>query len=103
MPEILTKHPGIVKDILNSSKDIECGKLGVKPQILKKCPAKQFCTLPQGELCIYDYRDIDKMTQLSRDDLLNNRKGRSSGRRCSRCSICKSTTHIKSNKKYHPY
>ncbi len=95
MPEILTKHPKIVKKILENTGKIHCGK-GNKKQILKKCPNNSFCSLPTGELCIYDYKNINQMTQLSAQNILSQKK--TGGKHC---SICHSTSHIKSNKKYH--
>ncbi len=94
MPEILTKHPKIVKKILENTHKIYCAK-GYKKQILKNCPNNSFCSLPTGELCIYDYKNIDKMTQLSSQNILQHSKNKK------HCSICNSTSHIKSNKNYH--
>ncbi len=74
-----------------------------------------------GELCIYDYKDIDKMTQITADDILKHSKSsarhskssakhskssvkhsKSSVSNARHCSICGSASHIKSNRKYHP-
>ncbi len=88
MPEILTKYPKIVKQILNDTGVVQCGKKKQK-NILKKCPDEWFCSFPTGELCIYNYKDINKMTQLKRNDLVKH------------CSLCGKKGHYKNNKKYH--
>lgn len=63
MPEIVTKYPEIVLDLLQKSG----GKCGVDaPQkILTSCPPEHFCSFPAGEVCIYDFNDISSMTQIS--------------------------------------
>lgn len=71
MPEVLTKYPDIVIEILNDLPAINCGP-NVPRKILKQCPPEQFCSLPKGELCIYNYKDLNKMTQLTSKDLLQN-------------------------------
>lgn len=62
MPEILTKHPDIVLTVLKKS-HINCGS-GVQPKILTLCPAKNFCSLPAGELCIYGIDEVSQMHQI---------------------------------------
>ena len=65
MPEILTRYPGIVTKILNDTGVAKCGRKGANKKILKLCPNKSFCSLPTGELCVYDYKNVGKMTQLT--------------------------------------
>ncbi len=91
MPEILTKHPEIVADILNRTKRVRCGK-GDIPEILTQCPAHQFCVVPDiGEFCIYGEDQLSKMTQIKRTKI------------CRRsCSLCGKKGHIRSNRKFHP-
>ena len=55
MPEILTKHPDIVLNLLTDL-GAECGS-GPK-DILKDCPIKNFCKLPTGELCVLGTRFV---------------------------------------------
>lgn len=62
MPEIITKYPEIVLQILRES-GAECGVATQK--ILTSCPVERFCSLPTGELCIYGLNEIPKMTQIS--------------------------------------
>lgn len=69
MPEIISKYPDIVLQILKEA-GIECGT-GAKQQILVNCPAEKFCSLPTGELCVYGLNDIPKMTQISGAELSN--------------------------------
>ncbi len=86
MPEILTKHPKVVADILNKTKKVRCGK-GHTPRILTRCPAKQFCVIPNiGEFCIYGENQLSNMTQIKRSRI---------------CGLCGKKGHIKSNRKYH--
>ena len=61
MPEILTKHPEIVKELI-SDLGGSCGK-GAPQQILKDCPEKSFCSLPGGELCVLGLDQTDDLTQ----------------------------------------
>lgn len=63
MPELLTKHPDIVLQILKTQ-GAQCGP-GTKAKILTRCPAEKFCTLQGGELCIYGPGEMSLMTQLS--------------------------------------
>lgn len=62
MPEVVTKYPEIALKILKNA-NINCGS-GTQPKILINCPKENFCSLPTGELCIYDIKDIPKMTQI---------------------------------------
>ena len=73
MPEIISKYPDIVLQILKEA-GIECGT-GAKQQILVNCPAERFCSLPTGELCVYGLNDISKMTQISGAELANAASG----------------------------
>jgi hypothetical protein len=66
MPEIITKYPEIVMQILKVVG--KCG-VGVKQQILTTCPPEKFCSLPTGEICVYGLEDIPRMTQISTSDL----------------------------------
>jgi hypothetical protein len=63
MPELLTKHPEIVKKVL-ASEGAQCGT-GARPQILTKCPPEKFCKLAGGELCIYGPGELTSMSQLA--------------------------------------
>lgn len=67
MPEVLTKHPDVVKQVLESA-GARCG-IGAPQQILKKCPREQFCALPGGEVCVYGVDGLSQMTQLSRTEV----------------------------------
>jgi hypothetical protein len=67
MPEVITKHPDVVKQVLESA-GAKCG-VGAPQKILEKCPREQFCSLPGGEICVYGVRGIAEMTQLSRAEL----------------------------------
>ena len=63
MPEIVTKYPEVLIQELKDAKG-KCGE-DIQPQILKACPRDQFCSLPTGEICVYNLRDISAMTQVS--------------------------------------
>jgi hypothetical protein len=67
MPEVITKHPEIVKEVLASA-GAKCGA-GAPQKILTKCPPAQFCALPGGEICVYGVSGVPDMTQLSRAEL----------------------------------
>lgn len=67
MPEILTKHPDVVFQVLESQ-GARCGD-GIKPKILTRCPTEKFCTLSGGEFCVFGAQEIDRMTQLSRAEV----------------------------------
>ena len=63
MPEIITKYPDIVLQILRES-GAKCGT-GAVQRILTACPPEQFCFLPTGEICVYGLDEISQMTQIS--------------------------------------
>lgn len=67
MPEVLTKHPDVVKQVLTSA-GAQCGT-GAPQKILTRCPRDQFCALPGGEICVYAVGQVGEMTQLSRAEL----------------------------------
>ncbi|MGE0547409.1 MAG: hypothetical protein AB7O24_32860 [Kofleriaceae bacterium] len=67
MPEILTKHPEIVKKVL-VSEGAQCGT-GATAKILTKCPKEKFCSLAGGEICIYGPSELADMNQLTRTDV----------------------------------
>jgi hypothetical protein len=64
MPEVITKHPDIVLEVLQSA-GARCG-VGEQQKILTRCPRERFCALPGGEICVYTPRELQTMTQLSR-------------------------------------
>jgi hypothetical protein len=67
MPEVITKHPEVVKEVLQSA-GARCGA-GAPQKILTACPKERFCALPGGEICVYGPRELGRMTQLSREDV----------------------------------
>ncbi len=67
MPEVITKHPDVVKQVLESA-GARCGR-GEPQRILTRCPREQFCALPGGEICVFGLDGIPAMTQVSRADL----------------------------------
>jgi hypothetical protein len=67
MPEVVTKHPDVVKEVLQSA-GAKCG-VGAPQQILNKCPREHFCALPGGEICVYSVDGVSDMTQLTRAEL----------------------------------
>ena len=67
MPEVLTKHPDVVLQVLKDA-GAQCG-VGAEQRILTKCPRESFCSLPTGETCVYGLGDIARMTQISRKEL----------------------------------
>ena len=69
MPDIITKHPDVVINILKNA-NIVCGE-NIKPSMLTSCPKDSFCTLPKGELCIYDVKDALHTSQITQLDLLS--------------------------------
>ena len=69
MPEILTKYPKSAFYVLKSA-GAKCG-VGMKQEILTKCPREHFCALPLGEICVYDVKDFPTMTQMQPADLVN--------------------------------
>ena len=68
MPEIITKYPEIVVKILQDA-GAECGK-GAEQKILTSCPPERFCSLPTGEICVYDLNEIPQMTQISTGEIV---------------------------------
>jgi hypothetical protein len=67
MPEVLTKHPEIVIQVLESG-GAKCGD-GLPQKILTQCPRESFCALPGGETCVYGVADVAKMTQIEGAEL----------------------------------
>ena len=67
MPEQISKYPEVTLRVLKGA-GARCGE-GAKQQILKKCPPKQFCALPTGEICVYGIKDIPQMTQITKQEL----------------------------------
>lgn len=68
MPEIISKYPDITLDLLKSS-GAKCGE-GIVQKILTKCPPERFCSMPNGEICVYGIDEIDKMTQVSVSEII---------------------------------
>ena len=66
MPEVLTKYPEVVLQVLKSQ-GAQCGPAN-KPKILTRCPPERFCSLSGGELCVYGTSEISQMTQLFERD-----------------------------------
>ena len=69
MPELITKHPDTVLQVLQSAPQVQCGANAGPPQILTQCPSNQFCRLPQGEVCVYGLNQINNMTQITPEEL----------------------------------
>jgi len=69
MPEVITKYPDIVMQVLKSA-GFQCG-VGAKQSILKACPKEAFCTTPGGEICVYGVNDVAHMTQITRSDIIS--------------------------------
>jgi hypothetical protein len=67
MPEILTRHPEVVIQVLRGY-GAKCGE-GAPQQILKTCPKERFCTAPAGELCVYGLDQVHLMTQITLPEL----------------------------------
>jgi hypothetical protein len=67
MPEQISKYPEVTLSVLKGA-GARCAE-GVKPQILTKCPAEQFCSLPTGEICVYGIEQIPKMTQITTQEI----------------------------------
>jgi hypothetical protein len=67
MPEVLTKHPEVVIQVLKSG-GARCGE-GLPQNILTACPAESFCAMPGGETCVYGVADVGKMTQIQKSEL----------------------------------
>ena len=68
MPEVISKYPDITIEVLKSG-GAKCGE-GVVQKILTKCPHERFCSLPNGEICVYGLDEIDKMTQVSVSEII---------------------------------
>ena len=97
MPEQISKYPEVTIEVLKSAGAV-CGQGG--PQnILTQCPAKQFCSLPGGEICVYGISQIPQMTQITLQELaqgchseaIGHRRlaiGRAGGSRDSRRGFC---------------
>lgn len=60
MPEVITKYPDVVLQILHES-GAECSTEAVQ-RILTTCPPERFCSLPTEEICVYSLNEIPKMT-----------------------------------------
>ncbi len=67
MPELLTKHPDVVLEVLKAE-GAHCG-VGVRPKILKDCPEDKLCVFKGGELCVYGPTELGLMTQLTREEV----------------------------------
>jgi len=67
MPEVLTKHPDVVLEVLKAE-GAQCG-VGLRPKILKDCPQDKLCVLKGGELCVYGPTELGLMTQLTREEV----------------------------------
>jgi hypothetical protein len=63
MPEIISKYPDVVINVLKSS-GTKCGA-GQKQKILTQCPPAQFCSFNEGEICVYGLNQISAMTQIN--------------------------------------
>ena len=69
MPEILTKHPDVVQNMLKKM-GATC-KVG-NPNILSNCSSSNFCKVPNvGEFCIIGLDEMDKLTQFKIKEDLN--------------------------------
>lgn len=68
MPEILTKYPDVVIQVMRESGD-RCG-VGAPQQILTSCPPERFCSMPTGEVCIYGLDEIHGMTQITPTEIV---------------------------------
>lgn len=67
MPEIISKYPDIVLQVLSKA-GVDCGT-GAAQRILTNCPAEKFCSLPSGEICVYGLNEIPQMTQISNAEI----------------------------------
>ncbi|HEV7619890.1 MAG TPA: hypothetical protein VGO51_17480 [Burkholderiaceae bacterium] len=67
MPEQISKYPDVTLKVLKDLGAV-CGE-GAPQEILTQCPAKRFCSLPTGELCIYGIDEIPQMTQIKLQEL----------------------------------
>ena len=62
MPEVITKHPQQLIQLLKAAK-MKCGDAKTKPLILTSCPSESFCKIPQGEICVYGIQSARNMDQ----------------------------------------
>src|SRR4051812_39998904 len=69
MPEQISKYPDVTLKVLKDA-GAECGE-GAPQKILTQCPAKRFCALPTGEICVYGIDEIPQMTQIKLQELAN--------------------------------
>jgi len=67
MPEQISKYPDVTLEVLKSAGAV-CGE-GAPQKILTQCPAKRFCSLPTGEICVYGINEIPQMTQITLQEL----------------------------------
>ncbi|OGT45152.1 MAG: hypothetical protein A3E83_07705 [Gammaproteobacteria bacterium RIFCSPHIGHO2_12_FULL_41_20] len=67
MPEIITKYPDTVLQILRGT-PITCAE-GKQQNILTTCPKDRFCSSQAGELCVYDVKDMGKALQIQPMDV----------------------------------
>jgi hypothetical protein len=67
MPEQISKYPDVTLEVLKSAGAV-CGQ-GAPQKILTQCPAKRFCALPTGEICVYGINEIPQMTQIKLQEL----------------------------------
>jgi hypothetical protein len=63
MPEQLSKYPDVTLEVLKSG-GAQCGE-GARQEILTACPARNFCKLPSGEICVYGLNQASSMTQIT--------------------------------------
>ncbi len=88
MPEVITKYPEAVLEVLSGG-GARCGGKQQK-KILTKCPDERFCSTPTGETCVYGFGELGQMTQIKREDLYSlvcvDGKGGSSG-----CAVASSS------------
>jgi MYXO-CTERM domain-containing protein len=81
MPEVITKYPEAVLEVLSGG-GARCGGKQQK-KILTKCPDARFCSTPTGETCVYGFGELGQMTQIKREDLYSlvcsDEKGASGG------------------------
>ncbi len=75
MPEILTKYPDVVIQVLRES-GAKCG-VGAPQQILTSCPPERFCSMPTGEVCVYGLNEIPRMTQITAAEIVRVASGTS--------------------------
>ena len=88
MPQLVTAHPELVKKMLSElNQQIKCGQTGSIKRILCDCPDVDFCSLPNGEFCIYSVKNMQKASQIRK--ALRNNSGNY------RCSMCGKQGHNK--------